>query len=185
MIRRMLAPRLRPVMARTLSLNARRLYLAHQPTSGFEPVAEEVKPLPRFATVAEPRLVRMQPQAIVCDPRHRPAQGCFRLLRRPAQNHEVVCIAHHPIAAFRHQAIQRVQIDVRQQRGDHRPLRRSRRRAPMLHLLHDAVAQAAFDQGQNASVADLLRHLHHEPIVRDRVEEHHHTLPISVTFHVR
>src|SRR6266446_6849638 len=35
--------------------------LAHQPTAGFEPVAEEVKPLPRFATVADPRLVRLQP----------------------------------------------------------------------------------------------------------------------------
>jgi hypothetical protein len=40
----------------------------------------------------------------------------------------------------------------------------------MLHLLHDAVPQAAFDQGQNASVADLPRHLRHQPVVRDRVE---------------
>ena len=55
----------------------------------------------------------------------------------------------------------------------------------MLHLLHDAVPQAAFDQGQNASVADLPRHLRHQPVVRDRVEERHHTLPISATFHVR
>ena len=53
-----------PRFRRGQALERAQALLAHQPTSGFEPVAEEVKPLPRFATVAEPRLVRMQPQAI-------------------------------------------------------------------------------------------------------------------------
>src|SRR5437879_10271781 len=59
---------------------------------------------------------------------------------------------------------------VRLQRRAYPPSGRSRRWTPMLHLLHDVLAQAAFDQSQNASVADLLRHPRHEPVVRDRVE---------------
>src|SRR5947209_2876869 len=89
MIRRMLAPPAAAGHGAHFVLERAQALLTHQPTPGFEGVAEEVKPLPRFATVADPRLVRMQPQAIVCDPCHGPTQGCFRLLRRPAQNHEV------------------------------------------------------------------------------------------------
>ena len=63
-----------------------------------------------------------------------------------------------------------MQIDVGQQWRDDRPLRRSRCRAPSLHLLHDVLLEVAFDQRQNASVADLLRHSRQQPVVRDGVE---------------
>jgi hypothetical protein len=63
-----------------------------------------------------------------------------------------------------------MQIDVGQQRRDDRPLRRSRRGRPSLHVLHDVLPQEAFYQRQNASVADLFRYPRHQPVVRDRVE---------------
>src|SRR5271166_4687716 len=43
--------------------------LAHVSTPRLEPVAEEIEPLPRFARVADLRLVRMQRQAVGRRPR--------------------------------------------------------------------------------------------------------------------
>jgi site-specific DNA recombinase len=50
------------------------------------------------------------------------------------------------------------------------PLWRSRRRGPSLHCLHDVLTQEALDQVEDASVADLARHLRQKPVVGDRVE---------------
>src|SRR5271165_3374150 len=63
--------------------------LADKPPPRLEPVAEEVKPLPRLSAVTDPRLVRMQRQAILRHPRLNLAQGGFGLRLRAAQDHEV------------------------------------------------------------------------------------------------
>jgi hypothetical protein len=49
------------------------------------------------------------------------AQGGPGLLCRPAQDHKVVGVPHHPAAALFHQEIERMQIEVGQKRRDHAP----------------------------------------------------------------
>ena len=66
--------------------------------------------------------------------------------------------------------VQRVEIDVRQQRTEHRSLRRSLLRRPALQAVQDALLQERFEQLQHSSVRHLLRHPLHQPVVRNRVE---------------
>jgi len=49
-------------------LDAAPTLLANKPPSGFEPVAEELEPLPRYQAVADMRFIRMQTQAVLCYP---------------------------------------------------------------------------------------------------------------------
>src|SRR5262245_9548286 len=74
-------------------LEAIEALLADKPSSGFEPVAEELKTLPWLPAVADMGLVRLQMQAIVRHPGTDFFQGGIGLLAALAQDHEVVCIA--------------------------------------------------------------------------------------------
>src|SRR6266700_8001255 len=117
-------------------LEAVQALLADPTPSGFEPVAEELEPLPGLPVVADMRLVRMQTQAVVQDPGSDCCQGGISLLVALAQDHKVVRITHHPIAVGRHQFIERVQVAVGQQRADHRTLRRAFCRRSVLSIPH-------------------------------------------------
>ena len=66
--------------------------------------------------------------------------------------------------------IQRVEVDVGQQRADHRALRRAPCRRPSLQPFQDVGLQPAADQIENPAIADLLLDPRHQPIMRDRVE---------------
>src|SRR5882724_1595321 len=57
--------------------------LAHQPATSFEPVAQELEPVPRLAAVADPCLVWMEGQAIGRHPRRDLAERCQGLVLRP------------------------------------------------------------------------------------------------------
>jgi hypothetical protein len=72
-----------------------------------------------LAAVADSRLVWMQGEPIGHDPRRDLAQGGQGLRFRPAQDHEVVGVPHHPAAALFHQEVERMQIEIGQQRRDH------------------------------------------------------------------
>ena len=86
------------------------------------------------------------------------------------ENHEVVGVSHHPIAQGRHPCVQRMQIDVGQQRADHRPLGRSRRRRPSVRSPHDIGRQPAAQQIEDPAIADPFLHPPHQPLVRNAVE---------------
>src|SRR5665213_2845181 len=58
-------------------------FLAHEPTPRLEPIAKEVEPLTRLQAVPDPRLVRMQREAVVGDPGLNLAQRRPRFFRRP------------------------------------------------------------------------------------------------------
>ena len=58
--------------------------LANEPAARLEPVAKEVEPLARLLAVADPRLVRMQGQAVGSHPRRYLAQ-CPRASASDAQ----------------------------------------------------------------------------------------------------
>src|SRR5882672_6975182 len=90
--------------------------LAHQPATCLEPVAKEIETLSRLAAVADPCLVWVQDQAVGRHPRRDLAQGDLGLRFRPAQDHKVAGVPHHPPAALFHQEVERMQIEVREQR---------------------------------------------------------------------
>src|ERR1700731_5323253 len=98
-------------------LEAGQALLADQTPTGFEPIAEEVEAFPGIPAIADMGLVRMQTQAVVVDEGTNLRQGGLGLFAALAENHEVVRIAHHPIAARCHPLVQRMQIDVCQQRA--------------------------------------------------------------------
>jgi hypothetical protein len=52
----------------------------------------------------------------------------------------------------------------------HRPLRASRHRRPSGRFGHDVLLEKAFDQFEDAPVADQVRHSVHQTPVRDRIE---------------
>src|SRR5579871_4993804 len=74
--------------------------LAHVSATRLEPVAQEVEPLARLSAIDDPCLVRVEGQALGRRPRLDVAERGPRLVFAPAQDHEVICIAHHPIAAL-------------------------------------------------------------------------------------
>ena len=89
----------------------------------------------------------------------------------PTQDHEVVRVAHHLEPRCGHQVVQRVEIDVRQQRTDHRSLRRSRLgrpRAPALSIT--SCLQERFEQASTRPSATFSATRCQQPVVRDRVE---------------
>src|SRR5437868_5749265 len=94
MIRPKLTPRPRPVLARTLSpafaggrpLERVPALLAHEAVAGLEPVTQEVEPLARVSAVADPRLVRVQREAVFRHPRLGLAECGHRLVFRPTQD---------------------------------------------------------------------------------------------------
>src|SRR5712675_1343911 len=117
--------------------------LANKTPSSFKPVAEEFKPFASVAAVANMRFVRMQTKTVVLDPSADSHQGGLCFFAALAQHHEVVCIPHHPIGAGCHQFIQRVQVDVGQQRADHCALRRALGRFPSFHTPDDLLTEPA------------------------------------------
>ena len=114
---------------------------------------------------------RVQLQPVVLDPLLDRRQCRLCLVSTAAQDDEVVCIAHRPVPSGEQQLVQRVQVDVGQQRADHRALRGAARGSPALEFVHDVLVQPAVDQRQHLAVADLLGHPRHQSLVRDGVEE--------------
>lgn len=60
----------------------------------------------------------------------RTAAKALRCFVGPTQDHEIVGIPHHLEARVRHQVVQRVEIDVADERTQHGPLRRTQLRRP-------------------------------------------------------
>ena len=85
----------------------------------LEPIAQEVEGF--GLGVDQPRLGRMQGQAGFRRPLSHDFQGTGRVLRASAQDHEIIRVAHHLKAPIDHQVVERVEVDVAQQRADHAP----------------------------------------------------------------
>ena len=66
--------------------------------------------------------------------------------------------------------VQRVEVEVAQQRADHRPLRTAAFRSPGGHPLQDSLAEKALHQREHAAVRDLFAEALQQEGVRDRVE---------------
>src|SRR5215216_6868236 len=72
--------------------------LAHMTTAAFEPVAEELKPIPLLPAIGDPCLRRMQREAIRRRPRPNQRECRQGLDVPPGEGDEVVRISHHRIS---------------------------------------------------------------------------------------
>src|SRR5258706_482042 len=113
--------------------------LAHPPLAGFEPISEELEALAGLAAIAHMRLVRVEGQSIGLDPVLHLRKCALRFIPAAAQDDEVVRVPHHAITFAGKPLVQWMQINVRQQRTDHRALRRSFRRRPSLQTIEDVL----------------------------------------------
>jgi glycerol-3-phosphate dehydrogenase len=173
-----LRPSVRRVWLRIFVLQRLQALVAHPAPSRLEAVAQELEALAHKPAVAHMGLVRMQLQTFRSDPRTHHVQRMDRLGSAPAQNHEVVGVTHHRQTQPGQLHVQIVQVQIRQQRADHRTLRRAARRRPALQLLHHVLFDPAIQQGQQATVADVRRQPLLQPVVRNAVE-----VPLQVGIH--
>jgi len=92
------------------------------------------------------------------------------VFRASAQHHEVVRIAHHLEPAAGHHVVERIEVDVAQQRTDRRALRRALLRRPFTGAFQDPLAEERPDQRKHAAIRHLASDQRQQAILRDRVE---------------
>src|SRR5271170_3550158 len=161
---------------------AQHALLPHEPASRLETISQELEPLPDDPAIPDMSLVRMQGQAVLLGEATDQREGLSRLLRASAQDDEVVGVANHRQAVLGQQDVERVQIEIRQQRADDRALRRASRGGPPRAFRYDVLFQPALDQVEKAAIADPRPQPLHQLVVRDRVEValqigvHHETM---------
>src|SRR5262245_3708944 len=126
--------------------------------------------------VHHPRFLRMQFQSGLCRPVLRLAQRLLCFCLAPTEDDEIVRVAHHLPTPRDHQLVERVEIDVAQQRRDHRPLWRARLRRRRAERAHHLLLQERVEQLQHSSVGNLRRH----PLTHFRVWD-----GVEVAFQIR
>src|SRR6266511_5688312 len=144
--------------------------LSHMTTAAFEPVAEELEPVPLAPAVGDPRLLGVQHEAVRSHPRLDQRERRFGLRLVPGEDDEVVRIPHHRVSVFGHQPIEGIEINVGQQRADHRALRRAYVRRPPVQTLQDVGFQPTAEEVEHPAIADPLLDPRHQTIVRVRLE---------------
>ena len=144
-----LCPRVRRVFSRTGLLQLVEALLSHVTPAALEPIAEELEPVPLLPAVGDPRLRRVQREAVRCHPRPDQRESRFGLGVAAREDDEVVRIPHHWVSVFGHQPIQRIKIDIGQQRTDHRALRRACGWRPSVETVQDVGCQPVADEGEH------------------------------------
>lgn len=86
----------------------------------LEVVAQEVE-ASSLGGIDDPRLVRVEPQSCRGGPLRHLGQCLLGLAMTATQDHKVVRVPHHLVAELRHSMVQRVQVDIGQQRADDAP----------------------------------------------------------------
>src|SRR2546426_197349 len=135
----------------------------------LEVIAQKVKAA-TLGGIHNPRFNRMQPQTCLLGPLPHLFQNCFRFRRAPAQHDKVIGIAHHLAPLLSHSLIQGVEIEVRQQRADHRSLWGPCFRRPALGRLHDLLGQIRLQQLYHSAVRYFLPHPLQQLVVRNGIE---------------
>src|SRR6266508_3239897 len=144
----------------------------------FKVIAKKVEAT-TLRGVSDAGLLRMQPQPGIRRPLLHFCECRSGLGFAVTENDEVICIAHQLVPTAGHFVVQRVKIDVRQQRTNHRTLRRSRLRRPMSHPFHHFLLQHRLHQFQHSAVCHFLRHSLQQLLLRDGVEV---ALQISIDY---
>ncbi len=112
----------------------------------------------------------MQLQSRRSGPALHPFQRLAGFRLAPAQNHEVVGVPHHRQSRPRHEVVERVEIDIGQQRTDDRSLRSSLLRRPSFRRLHHLRGEIRFQQSEHPAIRHFLPHPVEKRRMRNRVE---------------
>ncbi len=148
--------------------------LLPQPTryAGAEMASEEVQSLPALPEVRHLRLIRVQPQPQRAEDLLHGVQRRPGLRRAAAQHHAVIGVAHQLAHASRGElAVQDVQVDVGQQRGNDPALRSPGDRPLKAPVHHHPCLQPQADQLQHPPVRHPAPHLGEQPLMADLAEE--------------
>src|SRR5205085_10247008 len=94
-------------------------------------------------------------------------------------HYEVVRVAHHLEAAPGHQVVERVEIDVAQQRAHHSALWRAFLGCPFAVAVTDALLEERLDQRQQTAVRHLRADQGEKTCLGNGVEGSGHRLPIT------
>src|SRR6266550_2686263 len=116
-------------------------------------------------------LGRMYGQSRCFRPCSQLPQRFFGFFPSPAQHDQVIGIAHHLPTQLSHQMVQRVEIQVRQKRTNHRSLGRAYfGRLPACELFQHSSFEALLQQRQDTAVHDALSYQSEQPLMRYRFE---------------
>ncbi len=102
-------------------LQSRETFLAYGATTTLEAIAEKLKPVTGLPTIPEMGLLGMERQSIGYYPCLHPHQRSFRFLLATAENDKVVRIADDFVPCLSQSHIQRMQVQVGEQRTDYSP----------------------------------------------------------------
>src|SRR6266508_1704731 len=123
----------------------------------LEMVSEKVKSSWR-RRIHHSRFVWMQLQSCLCSPLLQQFQGLPGFGFALTHNHQIVRIACHLKSRLFHQMVQRIQVDVGQQRTDDSSLRSSCFRFQFFAFTQHSLFEELADQLQNSSVGNLFLH---------------------------
>src|SRR6266581_3126768 len=135
----------------------------------LEVIPKKVKAA-RFYGIHNPRLLRVQRQTSFRRPLLHQGQGPLSFCLTATQDDKVVGVPHHLNPLLGQQVVQRIEINVREQWTDDRPLRSTRFGLPPLHGFQHSLMQVCFNQCQHCSIRDLLFHPGEQWLERDSVE---------------
>ncbi len=136
----------------------------------IESVSEKIKSPASFRDINDLGLVRMQLQPFVFDQLAHQGECAPRFIQGLAQDHEVVRIPDHSITRLGHCKINRVQIQVGEQRAYNRPLRRPPFRSPALYFIEDVRLEKGFQQFEHPPVRDTFADVFHKQVVRNAIK---------------
>src|SRR5215467_8958087 len=136
----------------------------------FEAIAQKLKALSFLPTIPYMGLIDIKAQPVLFYPASYFFKRGLRLFATLAKHHKVIGIANHAVALLLHLAVQRMKIEVGQQRTDYRSLRGPARWCPALHLLDNVLLQKRLDQLKHSPIAQLFLHALKKLRVGDGVE---------------
>lgn len=145
-------------------------FLAGPTCATLEMVAEKVKTHTTNRGVDQTRLLGMKTQFLAGGQLLRKAERCFGFGVAAAQDDKVVGISHHVKASLGHGNIDRVQIQIGEQRADHGPLRSPFLRSPQIQAFQNILLEESLYQGQHPSIPDVPANVFHKLGVRDAIK---------------
>src|SRR5262249_49932519 len=136
----------------------------------FEAIAQKLKAFSFLPTVTHVGFIDTKTQPVLFYPTSYFFKRGLRLFGCLAKHHKVIGVANHAVALLLHMTVQRVKIDISQQRTDHRSLRCAARWRPSLHLLDDVLLKIRFYQLKHPPIAHLFLHALQKPRMCNGVE---------------
>src|SRR5215472_4449037 len=136
----------------------------------FEAIVQKLKALSFLPTIPFMGLIDIKAQPVLFYPASYFFKRGLRLFATLAKHHKVIGIANHAVALLLHLAVQRMKIEVGQERTDYRSLRGPARWCPALHLLDNVLLKIRFYQLKHSPIAHLFLHALKKLRVGDGVE---------------